>query len=125
MEVLHDINLRVPPGQTVALVGPTGAGKSTIISLIARFYDVTEGRILIDGRDLRDLDQESYRRHLGLVLQDPFLFSGTVRENIAYGNLDASQAEIEAAARTVGAHEFICQARWRLRLRAAGARART
>jgi len=107
VEVLHDVNLRVPPGQTAALVGPTGAGKSTIISLIARLYDVTEGRILVDGRDLRDLEQESYRRHLGLVLQDPFLFSGTVRENIAYGNLEAGQAQIEAAARTVGAHDFI------------------
>jgi len=109
VEVLHDINLRVPSGRTVALVGPTGAGKSTVISLIARFYDVTEGRILIDGRDLRGLDQQSYRRHLGLVLQDPFLFSGTVRENIAYGNIEASRAEIEAAARTVGAHDFIAK----------------
>lgn len=107
IEVLHDIDLRVEPGETVALVGPTGAGKSTIISLIARFYDVTEGRILIDGHDLRDLDLTAYRRRLGLVLQDPFLFSGTIHENIAYGNLKAGRAEVEAAARTVGAHDFI------------------
>jgi ATP-binding cassette subfamily B protein len=87
LEVLHDINLRVSPGETVALVGPTGTGKSTIVNLIARFYDVSEGRILIDAHDIRDIDLTAYRRRIGLVLQDPFLFSGTVRENIRYGNL--------------------------------------
>ena len=91
----------------MALVGPTGAGKSTIVSLIARFYDVTKGRILIDGHDLRDIERTSYRRQLGLVLQDPFLFSGTIRDNIRYGNPEASEEEIIAAARAVGAHDFI------------------
>jgi ATP-binding cassette subfamily B protein len=105
--VLTDINLHIAPGETVALVGPTGAGKSTIISLIARFYDAGEGRILVDGLDLRDIDLSLYRRQLGLVLQDPFLFSGTVRDNIAYGNLDAGEEQIIGAARTVGAHDFI------------------
>jgi ATP-binding cassette, subfamily B, bacterial len=107
VEVLHDINLDIPAGKTVALVGPTGAGKSTIISLIARFYDVSKGRILIDGRDLRSLDKNTYRQRLGLVLQDPFLFSGTIRDNIRFGNLDATEEEIVAAARTVGADDFI------------------
>jgi len=107
LEVLHDINLHILPGETVALVGPTGAGKSTIASLIARFYDVTKGRILIDGHDLRDMKQTSYRRQLGLVAQDPFLFSGTVRENIGYGNPEASDEQMIAAARTIGAHDFI------------------
>jgi ATP-binding cassette subfamily B protein len=107
VEVLADISLRVAPGETVALVGPTGAGKSTIINLMARFYDVTEGRILIDGYDLRDLDLNAYRGQLGLVLQDPFLFSGTIRDNIGYGNLDADDEQIIEAARTVGAHDFI------------------
>ena len=107
VEVLHDIDLHIPPGKTVALVGPTGAGKSTIVNLIARFYDVTKGRILVDGYDLRSIETTSYRRQLGLVLQDPFLFSGTVRDNIRYGNLEATEEEIIAAAKTVGAHDFI------------------
>ena len=107
VEVLHDIDLRIPAGKTVALVGPTGAGKSTIINLIARFYDVTEGRILIDGHDLRSIDKADYRQQLGLVLQDPFLFSGTVWDNIRYGKLEAAEEEVISAARTVGAHDFI------------------
>jgi ATP-binding cassette subfamily B protein len=107
VEVLQDINLHIHPGETIALVGPTGAGKSTVISLIARFYDVTRGRILVDGQDIRDIDLASYRSRLGLVLQEPFLFSGSIRDNIRYGNLAASDGEIEAAARTVGAHDFI------------------
>jgi ATP-binding cassette subfamily B protein len=107
VEVLHDINLEVTPGEKVALVGPTGAGKSTIVSLIAGFYDVTSGRIIVDGHDLRTLDRRAYRRRLGLVLQDPFLFSGTIRENIRYGNLTATEAEMIAAAEAVGAHDFI------------------
>jgi ATP-binding cassette subfamily B protein len=105
--VLHDINLRVSPGETVALVGPTGTGKSTVVSLIARFYDVTKGRIIVDGYDIRDIDLTAYRRRLGLVLQDPFLFSGTIRENIRYGNLDATDEQIATTAKTVGAHDFI------------------
>ncbi|MBI2288551.1 MAG: ATP-binding cassette domain-containing protein, partial [Chloroflexi bacterium] len=107
LEVLHDINLHISPGETVALVGPTGAGKSTIVSLIDRFYDATSGRILIDGNDLRQIDQTAYRRQLGLVPQEPFLFSGTIRDNIRYGNLEATDEEIVAAASTVGAHDFI------------------
>jgi ATP-binding cassette subfamily B protein len=107
VEILHDINLLIPAGKTVALVGPTGAGKSTIVSLIARFYDVSKGRILIDGYDLRSLEKTSYRRQLGLVLQDPFLFSGTIRDNIRCGNLRATEEEIVTAARTVGADDFI------------------
>ncbi len=107
VSVLENINLHIIPGETVALVGPTGAGKSTIINLIARFYDPTEGRVLIDGHDLRDVDLNTYRQALGLVLQDPFLFSGTIRDNIAYGNLDADDRQIIDAAQTVGAHDFI------------------
>ena len=99
--------MQINRGTTVALVGPTGAGKSTVVNLIARFYDVTRGRILIDGQDLRDIDSFAYRRQLGLVLQDPFLFSGTIRENIRYGNLEASDEEMIAAAKAVGVHDFI------------------
>ena len=105
--MLHDINLHIPTGLTVALVGPTGAGKSTIFSLITRFYDTTSGSITVDDIDLRDIDKTTYRRQLGLVLQDPFLFSGTVNENIRYGKLEATDEEIITAAKTVGAHDFI------------------
>jgi len=105
--ILERFDLHVPPGETLAIVGATGAGKSTIFSLILRFYDVTSGRITMDGYDLRDVTQESLRRQIGIVLQDPFLFTGTVRENIRYGRLDATDAEVEAAAKTVGAHDFI------------------
>ncbi len=107
IEVLHDIGLHIPAGKTVALVGPTGAGKTSMVSLIARFYDVTKGRILVDGYDLRSIEGTGYRQQLGLVLQDPFLFSGTVRDNIRYGNLEANEEEIVSAARSVGAHDFI------------------
>ncbi|MDO8617033.1 MAG: ABC transporter ATP-binding protein [Dehalococcoidia bacterium] len=107
IRVLDDISLHVKPGETVALVGQTGAGKTTLTSLVARFYDVTEGRLLIDGHDVREIKHESLARRLGIVLQDPFLFSGTVRENIRYGRLDATGEEITEAARTVGAHDFI------------------
>ncbi len=106
-EVLHDIDFHVAPGETAALVGPTGAGKSTVISLLARFYDVAEGRILVDGRDIREIEAAAYRRRLGLVLQEPFLFSGTIRDNIRYGNTRATDDEVEAAARTIGADDFI------------------
>jgi ATP-binding cassette subfamily B protein len=106
-EVLHGIELDVPPGTTVALVGHTGAGKSTIAKLLARFYDPTEGAIRIDGTDLRDVRQESLRRQLGIVPQEGFLFAGTVADNIAFGRPEATRDEIVAAARTVGADEFI------------------
>jgi ABC-type multidrug transport system fused ATPase/permease subunit len=106
-EVLHGIDLDVPAGTTVALVGHTGAGKSTIAKLLARFYDPREGRLTIDGHDLRDVTQESLRTQLGVVPQEGFLFAGTVRENIAFGRPGATDEEIEAAARTVGAHEFV------------------
>ncbi|HZP26815.1 MAG TPA: ABC transporter ATP-binding protein [Dehalococcoidia bacterium] len=107
--VLEHVNLVVQPGETIALVGPTGAGKSTITALVARFYDVTDGAVLIDGIDVRRIKHASLTRRLGIVLQDPFLFSGTIGENIRYGRLDASDAEIEAAARAVGAHDFIAR----------------
>lgn len=107
--VLHDICLAAEPGQTVALVGPTGAGKSSIINLLSRFYDPSEGRITIDGHDLRDVQLQSLHRQLGIVLQDTFLFSGTIRENICYGKPEATDAEVTAAAQAVGAHEFILQ----------------
>ena len=107
VKVLDSINLEVHPGETVALVGQTGAGKSTLTSLVTRFYDVSEGRVTIDGHDVRDIKRESLARRLGIVLQDPFLFSASVRENIRYGRLDATLEEIEAAATAVGAHDFI------------------
>jgi ATP-binding cassette subfamily B protein len=106
-EVLHGIDLDVPAGTTVALVGHTGAGKSTIAKLIARFYDPTEGAITVDGTDLRELTQESLRRQLGIVPQEGFLFAGTVAENIAFGRPDTGREEIVSAARAVGADEFI------------------
>jgi ATP-binding cassette subfamily B protein len=105
--VLDEINIRVKPGETLALVGATGAGKSTLTSLVARFYDVSRGRLLIDGHDIRDIQRHSLARRLGIVLQDPFLFSGTVADNIRYGRLDATDEDIVQAAKTVGAHDFI------------------
>ncbi|MEK6252819.1 MAG: ABC transporter ATP-binding protein [Actinomycetota bacterium] len=104
---MRDVDLVVPPGQTLALVGATGAGKSTFAKLVSRFYDPQIGTVRIDGHDLRDLSQRALRRHLGIVPQEGFLFSGTVRENIAFGRPDASEEEIEAAAATVGATDFI------------------
>jgi ATP-binding cassette, subfamily B, bacterial len=106
-EVLHGIDLDVPTGTTVALVGHTGAGKSTIAKLLARFYEPRDGRITIDGIDLVDITQESLRRQLGIVPQEGFLFAGTVRDNVAFGRPDAAPEEIVAAAQAVGAHEFI------------------
>ncbi|MDX6689072.1 MAG: ATP-binding cassette, subfamily bacterial [Solirubrobacteraceae bacterium] len=104
---VKDLSLTVPPGQTVALVGATGAGKSTIAKLVARFYDPTSGAVLVDGHDLRSVTQASLRRQLGIVPQEGFLFSGTIGENIAFGRPDATEDEVRAAARTVGADEFI------------------
>ncbi|MFV0135878.1 ABC transporter ATP-binding protein [Streptomyces sp. HMX87] len=106
-EALRGIDLRIPAGQTVAFVGETGAGKSTVVKLVARFYDPTGGRVTVDGRDLRTLDLTSYRHRLGVVPQEAYLFPGTVRDAIAYGRPDATDAEVEAAARAVGAHEMI------------------
>ncbi|MEU6100393.1 ABC transporter ATP-binding protein [Streptomyces flaveolus] len=106
-EALTGIDLRIPAGQTVAFVGETGAGKSTLVKLVARFYDPTAGRVTADGRDLRDLDLTSYRHRLGVVPQEAYLFPGTVRDAIAYGRPEATDAEVEAAARAVGAHEMI------------------
>jgi ATP-binding cassette subfamily B protein len=106
-EALAGVDLDITPGETVALVGETGAGKSTIVKLVARFYDVTSGHVLIDGADIRDLDLAAYRQQLGYVPQEAFLFSGTIRDNIAYGRPDATDEEVEEAARAVGAHEFI------------------
>ena len=105
--VLHKVQLQVEPGQTVALVGPTGAGKTTLISLLSRFLDVTEGSIRIDGLDLRDIQQDSWRRQLGIVLQDNYLFTGTVMENIRFGKPDATHEEILEAARIANADWFI------------------
>jgi ATP-binding cassette, subfamily B, bacterial len=106
-EVLHGLDLDVPAGTTVALVGHTGAGKSTIAKLLARFYDPRKGSISIDGHDLRDVTQASLRRQLGIVPQEGFLFAGTVTENIAFGHPDATPEEVVQAAQTVGAHDFI------------------
>lgn len=106
---LKGINLQVQAGQSVALVGHTGSGKSTIINLVSRFYDITQGRITIDGYDIRDVTLQSLRSQIGIVLQDTFIFSGTIRDNIRFGRLDATDEEVEAAAKAVDAHEFITQ----------------
>jgi ATP-binding cassette subfamily B protein len=106
-EALSGVDLIIRPKETVALVGETGAGKSTVMKLVARFYDPTAGAVLIDGQDLRQIDLGAFRRQLGYVPQEAFLFSGSIRDNIAYGRMDATDAEVERAARAVGAHDFI------------------
>lgn len=106
-EVLKDVSFEIEPGQTVALIGPTGAGKSTIVNLICRFYDIQHGQVCIDGRDVKSVTIESLRSQMGIMTQDVFLFSGTIRENIRYGRLEASEEEIIQAAKAVHAHEFI------------------
>ncbi|MFK4302394.1 ATP-binding cassette subfamily B multidrug efflux pump [Paenibacillus sp. RC254] len=106
-QALKGINLSVEAGQSIALVGHTGSGKSTIINLLSRFYDITSGRLMIDGHDVRDVTVESLRSQISIVLQDTFIFSGTIRDNIRFGRLDATDEEIEAAAKAVNAHEFI------------------
>lgn len=105
--VLENISFSVSPGETIALVGPTGAGKTTIINLLARFYDPGNGRILIDSTDLKDIAIADLRRHIGVMTQDSFLFSGTIRENLLYGKLDASDEQIQSACKALGAHDFI------------------
>jgi ABC-type multidrug transport system fused ATPase/permease subunit len=107
--ILQDICFTATPGETIALVGPTGAGKTTVTSLLCRQYDIKDGRILIDGYDIRDITLDSLRQQVGAVLQDSFLFPGSVKENIRYGRLDATDKEVEEAAKIVGAHEFIMQ----------------
>ena len=106
-KVLNDISFHIKPGETIALVGPTGAGKTTIVNLISRFYDVEENRIKIDGYDIKSVTIESLRKQMGIMTQDNFLFTGTIRDNIAYGKLDATEEEIIAAAKAVHAHDFI------------------
>ena len=108
-EVLHDIDFHMQPGEVVALVGPSGAGKTSIANLLCRFYDPTHGRVLVDGCDLRTLQLASLRRHVAVVLQDTFLFNTSVRENLLYGQPDASETELVAAATAAYAHEFIMQ----------------
>jgi ABC-type multidrug transport system fused ATPase/permease subunit len=105
--VLQDIDLQLEPGRTVALIGHTGSGKTTLATLVPRFYDATEGRITIDGVDVRNVKLQSLRREIGIVSQDPFLFSATVRENIAFGRADATDEEIVRAATLAQAHDFI------------------
>jgi ABC-type multidrug transport system fused ATPase/permease subunit len=105
--VLQDINFVAEEGEVVGLVGPSGAGKSTLVQLLSRFYDVEAGQIFVDGHDVRDLCLRSLRQQIGVVLQEPFLFHGTVAENIAYGAPDAKAEEIVAAAKAANAHDFI------------------
>jgi ABC-type multidrug transport system fused ATPase/permease subunit len=105
--VLRGVSLRAEPGQAVAIVGPTGAGKTTLVNLVGRFYDVKGGRVLIDGTDVRTVTRASLRKQMGVVLQDSFLFAGSVADNIRYGRLDASDQELESAARAVGVHDYI------------------
>ncbi len=104
---MRDISFEVGAGDVVAVVGPTGAGKTTLVNLIPRFYDADEGRVLVDGRDVRDVTQRSLRDHISLVPQEPVLFEASIAENIRYGRLDASDEEIEAAAKAANAHDFI------------------
>lgn len=107
--VLKDVSFTVKPGQTIALVGPTGAGKSTVVNLISRFYDVTNGAVKLDGHDVRDVKLRSLREQMSVMMQDSFIFSGTIMDNIRYGRLDATDEEVVAAAKTVYAHDFIMQ----------------
>lgn len=107
VKVLENVSFHIKPGETIALVGPTGAGKTTIVNLISRFYNATDGRVLIDGHDVQEVTLESLRSQMGIMTQDNFLFTGTVKENIRYGKLDATDEEIIAAAKAVGAHDFI------------------
>src|SRR5207247_1837870 len=106
---LEDVTLNVPAGRTIALIGQTGSGKTTLTSLVPRFYDVTSGRVLVDGADVRDVTLTSLRRAIGVISQDPFLFSATVRENITFGAPGLDEAEVERIARLAQAHEFVAE----------------
>jgi ATP-binding cassette subfamily B protein len=106
-QVLNDVSFQIKAGETIALVGPTGAGKTTIVNLISRFYDIQEGNILIDNYNIKDVSIESLRQQMGIMTQDNFLFSGTIKDNLRYGKLDATDEEIIAAAKAVNAHDFI------------------
>ena len=106
-KVLEKVSFCIQPGETIALVGPTGAGKTTIVNLISRFYDIQNGRILIDGHDIQKVSMESLRRQMGVMAQENFIFQGTVKDNIRYGRIDATDDEVIAAAKAVNAHEFI------------------
>jgi ATP-binding cassette subfamily B protein len=106
-DVLHDINLTVRPGETVAIAGQTGSGKSSLVSLSARFYEVEKGAVTVDGYDVRSVTQQSLRKQIGIVPQDPILFSGSIEENIRYGKLDASREKVIEVSKMVGAHNFI------------------
>lgn len=108
-EVLKNVSFKVSKGEKIALVGPTGAGKSTIVSLLSRFYDPTKGKILVDGKDIKNVDLESLRSQMGIMLQDTFLFSDSIMENIRYGRLDATDEEVINAAKAVNAHKFIME----------------
>src|SRR5699024_1398228 len=105
--LMNDLNINVTPGQTVAIVGPTGAGKTTLINLLMRFYDVNGGTIKIDGTDIQSMSRHDLRSHFGMVLQDTWLFNGTIRDNIAYGKEDASEADVVRAAKAAYADQFI------------------
>ena len=107
--MLEEIDLAVEPGQTLALIGRTGSGKTTLASLVPRFYEATAGRVLVDGVDVRDLERRTLRREIGVIAQDPFLFSASVRDNIAFGVPDAPHEAVEAAARAAQAHDFIAE----------------
>lgn len=109
VKVLDNVSFDIKPGETIALVGPTGAGKTTIVNLISRFYDVQEGVVSIDGHDVKKVSIDSLRRQMGIMTQDNFLFTGTIKENIRYGRMDASDEEIIKAAKAVHAHDFICK----------------
>ena len=109
MNVLENFNLNVNPGESVALVGPTGAGKTTVVNLLSRFYNLTGGQVLLDGHDIANVTLHSLRSQMGIMLQDSFIFSGTIMDNIRYGRLDATDEEVIEAAKTVCAHEFISQ----------------
>jgi ATP-binding cassette subfamily B protein len=107
--VLEGVDLEIAPGRTVALIGRTGSGKTTLAALVPRFYEATAGRVLVDGIDVRDLERRSLRREIGVISQDPFLFSASIRDNIAFGMPDAPHDAVEAAARAAQAHEFILE----------------